>query len=82
MILAPLSEWLIDNHGWARAFQIYAAIVLIGLMPIVWFFYQPGPHGHHAGGRPHKTEGQMQWTAKLALQSLQFWLLFIARTAK
>jgi MFS family permease len=81
MILAPLSEWLIANYGWARTFQIFAAIVLIALVPIVGYSYQPGPFGHQAGGLAHKTAGDNQWTAKLALQSLQFWLLFIARIA-
>lgn len=80
MLLAPLSEWLISNYGWARAFEIYAAIVLVGVLPLVWVFYQHGPHGERLRHRtPEK--GENQWTAKLALQSLQFWLLFISRIA-
>ena len=79
MILAPLSEWLISGYGWERAFEIYAALVLVFLLPIVFITYQQGPHGHSgAHGAVKKAEGN-QWTAKLALQSLQFWLLFIAR---
>ena len=38
MILAPLSAWLISNYGWARALEIYAAVVLISLLPLVWIF--------------------------------------------
>jgi MFS family permease len=81
MVLAPLSEWLISTHGWARALQIYAAVVLVVLLPMVWVFYQHGPYGErlrHPGAK--KDDGQ-QWSAKLALKSLQFWLLFIARIA-
>lgn len=79
MILAPLSEWLIANYGWARTFEIYAVIVLIALVPVVWFSYRRGPHSHHGAHAAKRNEGDRQWTAKLALQSLQFWLLFIAR---
>ena len=81
MLLAPLSEWLISSYGWARAFEIYAAIVAIGLLPVVWLFYQHGPQGEHLRHRVEKKDNQNQWTARLALQSLQFWLLFIARIA-
>ncbi len=79
MLLSPLSEWLISNYGWALAFESYAAVVLIALLPMVWFFYRHGPHGARRA-RPAETGGDdNQWTAKLALKSLQFWMLFIAR---
>jgi MFS family permease len=81
MLLAPLSEWLISSFGWTRAFEIYAAAALIGLLPVVWLFYRPGPYGQHAHRRAEKKDEANQWTARLALQSLQFWLLFIARIA-
>jgi predicted MFS family arabinose efflux permease len=79
MLLSPLSEWLIASFGWARAFDVYAAIVLIALLPAVWLFYQHGPHGARRRGRSERSANEKQWTAKLALKSLQFWLLFIAR---
>ena len=81
LLLAPLSEWLIMNYGWTRALDVYAVMVLIGLLPVVWLFYRHGPHGQHQPQRRDKGVAQNQWTAKLALQSLQFWLLFIARIA-
>jgi MFS family permease len=81
LVLAPLSEWLIASYGWTRAFEIYALAVLLTLLPMVWLFYLPGPfseqHRRHGEKRPTTN----QWTARLALQSLQFWLLFIARIA-
>ena len=79
MLLAPLSEWLISNYGWARTFEAYAAVVLIALLPLVWFFYQQGPHGGRHRNHAGKGGGDRQWTAKLALKSLQFWMLFVAR---
>lgn len=81
LLIAPLSEWLILNHGWTRALEIYAGVVLIGLLPVVWLSYQPGPQGQHPHRRASVDSEKNQWTAKLALQSLQFWLLFIARIA-
>lgn len=81
MVLAPLSEWLISGYGWTRALQIYAVIILCVLLPMVSVYYQHGPHGEklrHQGAK--KLDGP-QWSAKLALKSLQFWLLFIARIA-
>jgi len=81
MLLAPLSEWLISSYGWARACEAYAAIVLIGLLPVVWLFYEHGPYGQHVRHRVEKKNNENQWTARLALQSLQFWLLFVARIA-
>lgn len=79
MLLAPLSEWLISSYGWARAFEAYAAVVLIALLPMVWFFYQQGPHGARHRDHSGKGGGEKQWTARLALKSLQFWMLFVAR---
>jgi predicted MFS family arabinose efflux permease len=81
MALAPLSEWLISGYGWERAFEIFSAIVLISLLPAVWLFYLTGPYGHPRRRHPPGAADPKQWTAKLALRSLQFWLLFIARIA-
>lgn len=81
MILAPLSERLISGYGWQRAFEIYTAVVVIALLPMVWLTYRHGPHGEHLRRRSKETDEPSRWTARLALQSLQFWLLFIARVA-
>ena len=86
MLLAPLSQWFISSYGWARSFEIFAALVAIGMLPIVGLYYRRGPHGHglsgaHARHHVESGAGSNQWTAKLALQSLQFWLLFISRIA-
>jgi MFS family permease len=79
MVLAPLSEWLISSYGWKRAFEAYAAVVLIALLPAVWIFYRPGPHAARHRSHSEKDGNERQWTATLALKSLQFWMLFIAR---
>ena len=79
LLLAPLSEWLLSTWGWARAFESFAAIVLILLLPLVWIFYQHGPYGEKLRSKRDTKATGNQWTAKLALRSLQFWLLFFAR---
>jgi MFS family permease len=76
LLLAPLSEWLISTWGWERALQTLAAGILVVLFPLVLSFYRRGPH---AGKPGEGRESENQWTAKLALKSLQFWLLFFAR---
>jgi len=79
LLLAPLSEWLLSHWGWARAFQTFAAIVLLGLLPLVVLFYQHGPYGEKLRVRQEAEVSGNQWTTGLALRSLQFWLLFFAR---
>lgn len=86
MLLAPLSQWLISSFGWVRAFEIFSVMVLVGVLPMVGLYYRQGPHGHgpqvkRSPEASKKATGENQWTAKLALQSLQFWLLFVSRIA-
>ncbi len=79
LLLAPLSEWMIAEWGWARAFQTFGAIVVAVLLPLVWLFYRHGPYGERLRGRRTVATEENQWTISLALKSLQFWLLFVAR---
>ncbi|MBI4488686.1 MAG: MFS transporter [Deltaproteobacteria bacterium] len=76
MVLAPFTQWLISGWGWAAALEILAASVLVLLLPLVLIFYRRGPYVERLSSR---KEPQNQWTARLALQSLQFWSLFFAR---
>ncbi|OGQ73508.1 MAG: hypothetical protein A3G40_04570 [Deltaproteobacteria bacterium RIFCSPLOWO2_12_FULL_57_22] len=78
LVLAPLIEWLISNWGWERALQSLAVMVAVMLAPLVLGFYRRGPYQ----GKPSMENGRQsenQWTTRLALRSLQFWLLFFAR---
>jgi MFS family permease len=79
LLLAPLTEWLLSSFGWTRTFQTFAGIVLILLLPLVCVFYQQGPYSEKLRSKKPSRPNRNQWTAKLALQSLQFWLLFFAR---
>jgi MFS family permease len=79
LLLAPFSEWLLSNFGWTSAFQTFAAMTLILLLPLVWIFYQHGPYGETLRSKKESKPTDHRWTVKLALRSLQFWLLFLAR---
>ncbi len=81
MVLAPLAEWLISNLGWARSFEIFSGVVIFALLPLAWLFYQDGPYGEKLRRLADKKASENEWTARLALQSLQFWLLFLARVS-
>jgi predicted MFS family arabinose efflux permease len=79
LLLAPASERLLATWGWDGAFQALAGVVLIVLLPMVWSFYQHGLSRERPRAKKQSKTEENQWTAKLALQSLQFWLLFLAR---
>ncbi|MFQ5851083.1 MAG: MFS transporter, partial [Candidatus Binatia bacterium] len=79
MLLVPTTQWLISRWGWAWVFQALAALVLLILMPLALGFYRHGPY--FEGSPRDLTEPRNQWTARLALRSLQFWLLFFARVS-
>jgi MFS family permease len=79
LLLAPLSDRLLSSWGWPRAFQSFSGIVLILLLPLVWVFYQHGPYGEKLRSKKESKPDDHRWTAKLALRSWQFWLLFLAR---
>jgi len=76
LLLAPFIQWLISRWGWMVALRVLGATVLFLLLPLVWGFYRRGPHSEKGKGgvEPHN-----QWSARLALRSLQFWSLFFAR---
>src|SRR4029434_9303601 len=65
--------------GMAWAFQTCALPILLLLLPLVWLFYQHGPFGEKLRSKKESKSDDHRWTAKLALRSWQFWLLFFAR---
>jgi MFS family permease len=75
LLLAPFTEWLISRWGWQGALEAQAILVVF-LLPLILMFYERGPH---RGRSAVAGTDENQWTAKLALQSLQFWLLFFSR---
>ena len=78
LILSPLSQGLISLWGWPRVFQALAAVILLLIIPLVLRTYRPSPQTTRdsAGAA---TAGGGEWSASLALRSMQFWSLFISR---
>jgi MFS family permease len=76
LLLSPFTEWLLSAWGWQGTLQTQAILILVLMFPLVIAFYQRGPHRERSGA---VGGGENQWTAKLALQSGQFWLLFFGR---
>ncbi len=80
LILSPLSQWLISLWGWPRVFQALAATILIVIIPLVWSTYRPSPQSAREPARAKgAAAGTGEWSASLALRSIQFWSLFISR---
>ena len=78
LILSPVSQWLISLWGWPRVFQALAAAILILIIPLVLSTYRPSPQSARDPARAAGAGGG-EWSASLALRSIQFWSLFISR---
>ena len=78
LILSPVSQWLISLWGWPRVFQALAAAILIVIMPLVLSTYRPSPQGTGDAARAGGARAG-EWSASLALRSIQFWSVFISR---
>ena len=79
LILSPLSQWLISLWGWPRVFQALAATILIVIVPLVWSTYRPSPKSTGAARGAVNAAAAGEWSASLALRSIQFWSVFISR---
>ena len=77
LILSPVSQWLISLWGWPRVFQALAAVILFLIMPLVLGTYRPSPQTTRDTAKA--ATGGGEWSASLALRSIQFWSLFISR---
>ncbi len=79
LILSPLCQGLISVWGWPRVFQALAAAILIFIIPLVWSTYRPSPQSAHEPAGAKGDGGAGEWSASLALRSIQFWSVFISR---
>jgi len=79
LILSPLCQGLISLWGWPRVFQALAAAILIFIVPLVWNTYRPSPQSAREPAGAKGGAGAGEWSASLALRSIQFWSVFISR---
>ena len=77
MLWGPAIQGLISTWDLSWALRALGIFALIFVMPLALIFYRRGPfyEAQHRG----PSDLQSQWTARLALRSIQFWSLFLAR---
>jgi MFS family permease len=77
LVLLPASQVLIDRIGWRDAYQLFGALALCLLLPILLL-----PWRQFATGSPHivrKADAQLagdDWTLASAMRHHAFWALF------
>src|SRR6202046_4823554 len=77
LILLPASQLLIDHLGWREAYQIFAIVSLVLLVPLLllpWRLFSTGsPHLAKSAAAEFVDEG---WTLLGAMRHHAFWALF------
>ena len=77
LILLPASQILIDQFGWRGAYQIFGAVALFLLLPLLllpWRLFSTGsPHLATSAAADLADEG---WTLLSAMRHHAFWALF------
>src|SRR3954453_17910140 len=77
LILLPASQLLIDHIGWREAYQIFGAVALLLLLPLLllpWRLFSTGlPHLATTAAHGFVDEG---WTLLSAVRHHAFWALF------
>jgi MFS family permease len=77
LILLPASQLLIDHIGWREAYQIFGAVSLLLLLPLLIL-----PWRLFSGGSPNLTTSDVTdvagegWTLLRAMRHHAFWALF------
>src|SRR5467141_2329445 len=77
LVLLPVSQILIDHLGWRGAYQIFGAVALLLLLPLLllpWRLFSTGsPHLARSAAADFADEG---WTLLSAMRHHAFWALF------
>jgi MFS family permease len=77
LILLPASQLLIDHIGWRDAYQLFGAVVLCLLLPLLilpWRRFSTGsPHLARSAAADFVDEG---WTLLSAMRHHAFWAMF------
>jgi predicted MFS family arabinose efflux permease len=77
LVLLPLSQILIDHFGWRGAYQIFGAVALLLLLPLLllpWRLFSTGSPNIVKKADPDFIDGG--WTLRSAMRHHAFWALF------
>jgi len=86
LVLGPLAQWLITNHGWRQAYFLIGAGTIAALLPLAWFGIRdrpPTPVAPSAGSERAAVPlsapaGSRGIDLRGALATRAFWALFLA----
>jgi MFS family permease len=78
LLLAPISQWLIDSLGWRNAYYIFGAVLLAALPLLLlapWRRIAAG-HPNYVAERKQGPVQERHWDLKRAIRAPAFWGLF------
>jgi predicted MFS family arabinose efflux permease len=71
ILIPPLTEWMIQHHGWRSGFLLLAGIALLGL-PLTALLVRNRPEAAIARAEHHADKGM---TVRAAMRTAAFWIL-------
>ena len=77
LLLLPMSQILIDRLGWRAAYQLFGAVTLCLLPPLLllpWRLFATG--SPHVVKKADATRADIEWTLASAMRHHTFWALF------
>jgi len=78
LVIGPLTQWLIDRHGWRGAYVWLGLGALVLLGPLTWLGVRDGPGASTARSRPAAAAAAGGHEVRSALRTRAFWALFFA----
>lgn len=71
ILIPPLTEWMIQHHGWRSGFLLLGGIALLGL-PLTAFLVRNRPEAAIVRAEHHADKGM---TVAAAMRTVAFWIL-------
>lgn len=79
LLLAPVSQWLIDTFGWRNAYHTFCAVLLAALPLMLlapWRRIAAGHPDYVARPKQRGPASERHWNLKRAIRTPAFWGLF------
>ncbi len=71
ILIPPLTQWMIQHHGWRSAFLLLGSIAILGF-PLTAFLVRNRPRPEAFSAEHHEEPGM---TVAAALRTVAFWIL-------